>query len=367
MATPPGYVEKLYFNTESGSYPTAASFSATNGLRMYFDRFKVEAPKSTQEGSEFGASDSAGVLHPDREEYTEGEVVAGCRLDWTMRYSGVHAVLLGLALGDLTTGADLGLADFYHRASLTLGQDTVTFVHQLAKTDATTFVETQLVGCKAESLVLEHSSGGAMTASARFIAAYASFSTSTTSPLPPASGGFVPSESRVSFGHLYNINGFTMGMEGRSQVNLKCRRWRLTLQNGIGRYYTHSGDTRTQEPQRFAQRSIVGEFEIEQNDEWREAMQAHGYLYTTTATDTDFSIIMADGYGQAMRVQLNNCKLVNVTRDSDALFSKYQKIQAIPFQQIGGVSLDSPLRITTYTNYSGSGGGPGYYGNMVNP
>lgn len=367
MATPPGYVEKLYFNTESGTYPTAASFSTTAGLRMYFDRFRVEAPKSTQQGYEFGASDSAGVLHPDQEDFAEGDVAVGCRLDWTMRYSGVHAVLLGLALGDLTTGSDGGLADFYHRATLTSGQDTATFVHQLAKTDTSTFVEQQVVGCKAESLVLEQEVGRPMRASMRFIGAHANFSTSVSSSLPPNSGAYIPGESRIHWHQLYTVgaSSFVLTMEGRTGVVLRCRRWKIALQNGIGRLYTHNGDTRTQEPVRVAPRSVVGEFEIEQNDEWREAMQAHGYLYNTATTDTDISIIMTSGYGEAMRIQLNNCRLVNVGRDSEAFFSKYQRFQAVARQQIGGASLDSPLRITMYTNYSGTA--PGYYGNMVTP
>ena len=275
MSAPPGTAARLYFveETTSGTFgPWGLSSSGEPyGLRLFFDSFDHQMRKS---GGRLGIQSS----YPDGLyiHRREGNLVRGT-LRFRKRYSGVHAVIDGWCMGDLSTNG----ATHFHTSITEDKFPSFSMIHHVPMTDASTLREWRLTGVHVSRVRWRHAAGQSMIQEIDLVGMLREYSTSLTSNLPGTTNGYapdLPDEMQVSWSHA---STFIINPDA---IQPNIRAWQWEIINDPVVVYGIGDEHRCQVPKRGL-RVLKGWMEVEQDEEWQHFVDHYGYT-NATAQDT---------------------------------------------------------------------------------
>lgn len=327
MSRPQGSASRLWFGLES-TPGTLSAFSATRGLKPYFRSFMpdLELNESDYEectGSAAGADKADLVLDP---------LTPTFPLSFALRYSGVHAVLLGAAIGSVdTSGAG---PQYKHDANGSAGTrlNPYSFLGHTALDNglgSTGWSEIQAKGCKCSRMRLSQSAESSliMVEQEWLYMGHAWLQTPTsTSLLPPdtAGSGYSPHEQLIRASHITSGSAISITGRGRSAVTLRVRSWEIVVDNKLTRdsIIQYGGSSLAGvEPSRSDTREITATFTVEAEGAVLDELNTLAML-TPNATSTDCVInwtyelpSATSSYDAA--VVLSNCYILKLERGTD--------------------------------------------------
>ena len=312
MGSPSGQYSRLYFRKEAVP-GTFAVFSAVAGLKLYQEEFQPRPTKTPIRYQE----NKGGVIF-DNPDFTPGPQGVTGTLRFALRYSGVHAVMLGHALGQMgTTGPSGSPPQYTHAAdggpgtpSLPGRYNSLSFLHQRPINDAgTTFKQTELIGAKIGRMRLTQSVGQPfIICEMDIVAQEARYNTTATSPaaLPPDTGtGFAPHESLVQASHVVGASGNNFSFQSRlgttpgTEVFPRLEEWTLELNNFPEQLGVISNINRQSNPARGQVREVTGSWVVEQDASTDQIEAAFGLA----ASDPSAEIAMAWSFENPAQIQ----------------------------------------------------------------
>lgn len=365
MSMPLGGNAKLAFEVES-TYGTPETVGVSAGLRIFYDSFSADARKEPTDVEEISG------ISIDRSDFTEGAVIVGGTLNYRMRYYGGHAVLNGLALGDLDTSSAGGGAYYIHAATLADDLEAVTVFHQIPVMvlGVSTQRDNHFVGMKAARSTWSHRSGEILQHSIEFIGSYVDYLPASGPWTFPSTGGRTPTENFILWSHEMSSSPFTIKVEGASStIQINVHSWEVTLDNGLARLFRIQNGRKSAEPPRDAFREVTARLEIEQDDAWEEFMYAYGNESTDASSDFDLEWTYQDPSASNHRLtfQLANCRTLDVPRGISGSRSVRQTVELRAHYQAGTPPLlNNPIAVTMLNTTAGpAAGSPSQYGDFL--
>ena len=310
MGSPSGQYSRLYFRKEAVP-GTFAAFSTTAGLKLYQEEFQPRPTKTPIRYQE----NKGGVIF-DNTDFTPGPQGVTGTLRFALRYSGVHAVMMGHALGQLgTTGPSGSPAAYTHTADGSAGTppvpgryNSLSFLHQRPINDAgTVFRQTELLGAKIGRMRLTQSvSQPFIICEMDIVAQEAKHNTTAATSLPPDTGtGFAPHEALVQTSHIVGASNNCFSFQSRlgtttsTAVFLQLEEWTVELNNFPEQLGVISNINRQSNPARGQVREVSGSFVVEQDATIDEIEKAFG----NTAADPNSEIAMTWAYENPAQIQ----------------------------------------------------------------
>lgn len=296
--------------TNETTYGTPGTISATAGLRLFFDSFADESDKRPLDFQEISG------LSIDRSEFIEDAILIGGSLTYSMRYSGIHAVLAGFAMGDLTTTGTT--PNFTHTATLADNLQALTLILQSPKmvAGAVTYVDDNFVGMKVARSTWSHRVGQPMKHRIDFIGSYLDHDTSAVI-MPTTAGngaGSSPTESHIMWHHRSGAIQIDIEPIG-TPITINVTSYEITIDNGLERRFIIQSGRKSAEPARNDFRTVTARFEIDQDEGWEEFINAYGLLNSTASKDFTIKVVYdVPTGGQTLTLTLNNCRVIRVPR-----------------------------------------------------
>lgn len=277
MGSPSGQYSKLWFHRELTPGTKSATFGnptggSTYGLRLYQEEFQ---PRPTKTPIRY--QENRGGVSFDNFDFTPGPQGVTGTLRFALRYSGVHAVMLGHVLGNLVTAGAAAVWNHIGDGGGSGRFNSLTFLHQRPINDAgTTFIETQLLGAKIGRMRLTQSvSQPFIICEMDLVAMEAQVITAVTnnSNLPPDSNGFSPNEALAYSAHIVDTaalpqphNFAFQEMPSGPVTYPQLEEWTIELNNFPEQTGVISNQTRQSSPARGQIREVTGSFVMEQDD-----------------------------------------------------------------------------------------------------
>ena len=295
MGSPSGQYSKLWLckeaETSPGVFPSAFATSNLIGLKLYQETFQSRPRKTPIRYQE-----NRGGVSFDHADFVPGPQDVPSTLRFALRYSGVHAVMLGHALGSLTTTSLGGTpnAIWRHRADTSSGRyNSLSFLYHRPINDAgTLFSETRVIGAKVGRMRLSQSVGQPFVMCEMDLACQeARIETAVTAlgNLPSESTvGIYPSEALWQMQHFkdYATNRFfEFRRRNGSVVALNLEEWTLELNNFPSQLGILSPANRLSNAARGQIREVTGSFVIEQDSSLDDIEAAYGLTASSAAED----------------------------------------------------------------------------------
>ena len=339
MGAPNGGNSVLFFKPEGswGADPTMSNASST--YRMFFDSFTPNNDRTPVDFKEI----QGGAAAVDHTEFVEGGIEVGGTLVYTMRYAGMHALMNGVCLGELTTGASAHSATLADDLpSIAIGWQPANEIGGATVDELHTFL-----GMMVQSVTWSHTAGEPLKCSINFIGKEHSFVTqasalATNSMATPAEDIVQWHDKEIDSG---SDTGIEVEVEGSAPVELNCTDWEITLDNAIERRFIIQNGRKTAQPARNGKRTITARVTIDKDEAWREFQTAMGATSTTDTTDLDIRFRYEDGADSDLKWEsiVANARTITVPSlvADDGFLTETIEVRA--HQQTGGQNLNDPM------------------------
>jgi hypothetical protein len=349
----------LGFRVEA-AYGTYAVTDAATTVKVYFDSFVPDLSRTPIDFREINATNPV-----DHSEFVEGLIEVGMTLTNTLRYSGEHGVLQGLAMGDLTTA---GSDPYTHTATLETTLPSASWYAEVPNdpNGSTTADILGLKGMKCATATWSHRAGEPLKLTTTWIGQTYDF---TVSDLSGIASGSAPSEDIVQWHDKEADSGSDTGLEieveSNTPVELNCSEWEIRLDNALVRRSLIQTGRLSGEPVRDGKRLVTGRMVIDRDDGYREFVTALGSDPTTDTVDFDVRLRYEDQSNANLKWEalVANCRTTSVppTVDDDGLIQATVDFRA--HASDAGHNQNLPFEVVI-TNETQSSGGI-HYGNFI--
>jgi len=372
-----------------GTYPTNFGTLATIGLKQYFENWDNDHENTETDYKECtGAAASV-----DRNTFDLDPQDPRFTLDYAMRYSGVHAVLLGAAFGNLVTA---GASPYTH--TITMRDDTLTtpintlpsyyFLSHTAlivpSSGATAYSEVQVSGAKCNTTRISMSADdGLLRCSQQFLASTDQWFTTVTNTanLPPdgTTTGQSPAEELIRSSHLKSANdavpassAMVVYVQGSAtgKRNMRVRSFEINIDNKLSRdsFITYGGAAIRAgvQPDRSDSREVTATFTVDAESDCYDLLnEAAGY----TANDTPKAATLYwdflrpdDPTNYALSFNLSNAVVTRIqrgTRGADLQAMTFTVRAQAPRAGSSNWSIGTPIEMVMKNLRQGTGTAPG--------
>lgn len=344
MGAPSGGLAKLYIIRETTPGQPIA-YTGITGLRLYFDSFQVRRPVRTERIAEIRGSNT----YDEAALYAGPSEISGT-ISFPLRYSPVHACLLGWAAGLLTS---TGGTPNQHVVTTDDRLESCQLTHVFPYgTDAVQlYAQNQFQGCKPTKLTLSGKTSGAVMASIDFVAQQGVYSeTEITSPnVPPDSAaGFSPYPGPlVLWNHAIPGSCEIFFSGGGAATDMKATEWEISIENPVEQTVAIGNSLIQSIPSRSAPRNVTGRITLEQDIVWTEQVLKWGWSVTNPASivwaydDPDSSSTT----NKAWTFDISNAYLTEPGGGTDSMGPQRQTISYKAIYKAGGTTLNpEPFR-----------------------
>jgi hypothetical protein len=262
MGVPLGAKSRLYFNVEETA-GELAEFSASRGLRHFFNSFVIDESFQIFPLG-FTGPHSMPRVHHARDRYR-----VGVRMSFPRRYTALHSVLDGYAMGQLVDAP--GTPNVFV-ASIEAPYPSMSWVAQVPIGDGTES-ELQLVGMKVARCRWRHRANDVLRQELFLVGTGMTWVDAPSSPMPPLDEGFAPDVAVEDFVSWADHASLVFNSDPTTTLTL--RSWEFVLDNAPRQVYTTGDSVKPLPPFRGGASQVRLRFEVEQDDAWEEFQEVN--------------------------------------------------------------------------------------------
>ncbi len=356
MSAPSSLVSKLGFNFESvyGGSMTPSDFllqSPGKGFRVYPTQYLPRYPQTPNDRPEV-RGEAEGIDHT---RITTGKITVSHDLSWDVHYSGIDAMLIGAAFGNITT---TGSGPYVHtiRPGPTLPSFVVGWI---------TPYETELTfdshfynGIVANTLTLSHSGesplSGSLSCIGRDWAEFFPILVPTDTVTEP---GLFQLEDVVEWHHIDPAGCIAVSANGGGDVEVTAESVEFTLNNNLSSRAVLAKGRYGSRPGRGGKRDFILRVKLDKDNAWKTFHDVLGSSSSATQGRGRVSVPYVGPGNQKMTVVLQNCQVLDLspTLENDE--------EMVPTAEVRGHYLASetgddqlPCIITIENDREGPGG-----------
>jgi len=319
--------------------------SATTGLRVFFQ--PPFGANRKQDPQRF-AAEVTGTASAHRRDLPLGVLAIDGSFRFPCRYSGVHAVMAGWALGDLvTTGADpythtAKTADAFVAASMAL---------HIPISAANPFSQASIAGCKPTRATWSQRVGEVMFCDIDYVGVSNVYST-TEGTIPPDDGKFSPGEPMVNWDRISGTIEFKR--LGIALVSLNVVSYSISIENPVDQHALIGSSKLLSVPVRSDKTIITGQMEVEYDANYEDTVNAFGLTVAEATEDVRIKMTYADAIDPVINWiwELSNLRLTASPVGISTAGSLTQTFSFEGYHKLAGVDINPEPILLKIINHS---------------